>query len=230
MAGAKKKNRVSPFANMQPIVPENDRTEDEQLFDEVEQRMEMLDRDSINRDREYQKAFKQVVEKTSKGSKYTAGDKLRATLALTVTASAAKASRISGVPASTIRAWKNTAPWWPKAVEYALLCKKEELDSDYTEIQELANEAVKTSLKIGDEKVDRNGDIIRVKMSGRDAMMVSAIARDKQALLRGQPTSISEKVSDSDRLEELAKTIIGAVKDTPKAIEGMVIKEEDTDE
>jgi len=227
MAGRKKKNRVSPFAATQPLVPENDRTEDEQLFAEVDQRMTMLDRDSIYRDREYQKAFKQVVDKTGKGSPYTAGDKLRATLALVITASAAKASRISGVPASTIRAWKNTAPWWPKAIEYALLCKKEELDSDYTEIQELANQAVKDSLTNGDQKLDRNGEVVHVKMSGKDAMMVSAIARDKQALLRGQPTSISEKVSDQDRLEELAATIVNAVKDSGKVIEGVVVREED---
>jgi len=228
MAGRDKKSRLSPHAQHHPY--KNDRTEAEQLSDEVDFRMESLDRDSIQRNEEYQKAFKGIVAKTNGRGKYTAGDKLRATLAMVVTASAAKASRISGVPANTIRGWKSTASWWPIAVNYALAMKNEELDSDLGYIQDLANQAVIKSLKEGDEKLDRNGDIIKVKMSGKDAMVVSSIARDKQQVLRGLPTSISEKVSDSDRLEELAKTIIGAVNKSPKVIEGMVIRDKDEED
>jgi len=230
VAGREKKNRVSPFTSSNlSRVGSDSRTEEEQLFDEGNERLDMLEHDAINRDREYQKAFQEVVERTAKNgkSKYTAGDKLRAALAYIVTASSGKAGALTGIPSKTILTWKSHAPWWPKAVEYALLAKKEELDANLQEIQDLANHGVIDRIKDGDHKLRSNGDVVRLPISGKDLMVISAVARDKQALLRGQPTSISEKVSDADRLDALADKITAAVKASGKVIEGVVIKEED---
>ena len=189
----------------------------------------MLEHDAITRDRDYQKAFQEVVEKTVKNGKgkYSAGDKLRAALAYIVTASSGKAGALTGIPAKTIIHWKSHAPWWPKAVEYALLAKKEELDANLQEIQDLANHGVIDRIEGGDHKLRSNGQVVRVPISGKDLMVISAVARDKQALLRGQPTAISEKVSDADRLEALADKITAAVKGSGKIIEGVVLKNDE---
>ena len=228
MAGRQKKTRISPFSESQVRAKPDERSEEEQLFEEANERMDMLEHDAVSRDREYQKAFQEVVESTQKGhTKYSAGDKLRAALAYIITASSRKAHKLTGIPDYTIRAWKAKAPWWPKAVEYALLAKKEELDANLQEIQDRANTGVIDRVQHGDHKFNKAGDLVRVPIGGKELMTISAIARDKQSLLRGQPTSISEKVSDADRLDALADKITQAVKDSGKVIEGVVIKDGD---
>jgi len=228
-SGRHKKIRLSPFTKATVREAPDERSEEDQLFEEANERMDMLEHDAINRDREYQKAFQKVVEKSTKGRKvkYSAGDKLRAALAYVITASSTKAMKLTGVPAGTIRNWKQHAPWWLEAVGYALDCKKEELDANLQEIQDRANHGVIDRVQHGDHKFNKAGDLIRVPIGGKELMTISAIARDKQSLLRGQPTSISEKVSDSDRLEALADKITQAVKQSGKVIEGVVIKADD---
>lgn len=228
MAGREKKTRISPFSTAQVRQSPDDRTEEEQLFEEANERMDMLEHDAVNRDREYQKAFQEVVESTQKGhTKYSASDKLRAALAYIVTASSNKAHKLTGIPSHTIRQWKSKAPWWPKAVEYALLAKKEELDANLQEIQDRANHGVIDRIQNGDHKLNKFGEVIRLPIGGKELMTISAIARDKQSLLRGQPTSISEKVSESDRLDALADKITKAVQSSGKVIEGVVVKDGD---
>lgn len=226
----KKKLRISPFSCKEVRDALDNRTESEQIDGEIEERFDTIEFDALTRDREYQKAFVEVVERTSKKGKspYTPHDKLRAALAYIISASSKKAETMTGIPAHTIRTWKTTAPWWPKAVEYALLAKREELDANLTEIQTLANTAVMDRIRNGDEKYV-NGESVRILMSGKDLMLVSSIARDKQAVMRGQPTSITAKLSDDDKLTALADKITRAITSAdPKVIEGVILEEGET--
>ena len=57
----------------------------------------------------------------------------------------------------------------------------------------------------GDEKLDKAGRKVRLRMSGKDMMLVNAMLFDKRQLLRKEPNTISEKViTVQDRNQILA--------------------------
>ena len=51
--------------------------------------------------------------------------------------------------------------------------------------------------------IDKNGDVVRRQMSGKDKAWVMGITFDKRALLRGDPTSRTEKVDQKALISEL---------------------------
>ena len=85
-----------------------------------------------------------------------------------------------------------------------------EIDKDtvskFTDIVDTALEAIQDRLVNGDHIYDkRTGEIHRKAVSMRDATVVAATIVDKRQLLRGKPTSRSEKVSVDARLGKLAE-------------------------
>ena len=231
-SGRKKKERTSPFlANL-----DDDRSIEEIDEEEFFTRKDKLDaKELLQSDAEYQKVCDEI-DKMSKGrrTQYSTRDKLRAALAYTITASSIEAGRIVGVSPNTIRTWKNVAPWWPLAVSYAIEVRKEQLDAQFSEIITLAADHTIDALKNGDYKTvkTRNGGVeeietVRVPMSAKDAMIILSIARDKQSLMRGEATRISEvKKTDEQMLDAMAEKIAKAVQGSGEVIEGMVIKED----
>ena len=135
-------------------------------------------------------------------SKYTAEEKFQAVMAYITTGNSKQAQKYCIVPANTIRYWKANASWWPEAVAYAKQQKQEELDAKLTKIIDLAVDQVEDRLINGDEVLTKNG-IERKKMSGKDAATTGAILFDKRQLIRGDPTSRTEKVSVDESLAAL---------------------------
>lgn len=224
MAGATKKNRVLATVDRDSkITPE---TQD--LFDEATGQLHSLEHTDLQRDSAYRELVADIAQRSKRGGRtqYTAEHKLQAALAYVVTSSSKDASKLTGVPAATIRTWKSAAPWWPRAVEIAHMVKREGTDAAYQQIQDAANTEVIDRIRDGDHRLMTTGEIKRVPISGKDLMTISGIARDKQSILRGQPTSITEKVSDNDRLEALADKITKAVQNSGRVIEGVVLKDE----
>jgi len=219
-AGRQKKNRVLATVDQDQKAT----NETKELFDDATGRLHTLEHQDLNRDSAYKELVAEIEWKT-KGNKtqYTAEHKLQAALAYVVTTSSAEASALTGVPASRIRGWKSTAPWWPRAVEIAHMVKREQIDSAYQKIQDAANTELLDRLRDGDYIIMANGDTKRRPISGKDLMVISGVARDKQSILRGQPTNITEKISEGDRLEALADKITKAVQGSGKIIEGVVL-------
>ena len=134
---------------------------------------------------------------------YTAEQKISAVTYYAITGSIYKSSQYTAIPEGTISKWKNESPWWPEALAQVRKRKQDELDSVLTGIIDDATKEVVDRIANGDEVVDKNGEIHRKKISGRDLATILAILFDKRALLRGDPTSRTEKVTSEALLEKL---------------------------
>ena len=134
---------------------------------------------------------------------YTAEEKLQAVTAYVMTGSIRGAVRLTGLKQQLISDWKNNSSWWPDA--YALTKKKKQEEADgvmTTIIHAAANETLDRILN-GDEVLDKNGNIVRRKMGGKELATTMAITYDKRALLRGDPTSRTEKTDTSSLMQQL---------------------------
>lgn len=233
---ARKKERNSPLFTNLPEVSD-DRTDSQIDTDEALDRLERLEWDDIHqKDRELQKTFQEIDEaqKSRIGIKYDSRQKLRAALAYIVTASSGKASQLTGIPSQTIRYWKQEAPWWPVAVKYALAAQREELDAKLGELVSKGLDGALSGMDRGDPVItrkkfkDEDGIwqekvvIEYVPLKAKDLMAIASAARDKQAVLRGEPTSITEKKTDKEVLDDVARKLAETISQhqAPKGIVG----------
>lgn len=123
-----------------------------------------------------------------------------------------RVSRLTGVPARTIRDW-TTQEWWGEAMEKLRVRYQERLDAKLTAIMDAALSAVLNQLEHGDEVLNRDsGTVTRRMVSAKDAAIIFAVFFDKRALLRGQPTSRVERVN-LDRLRARFNAIVDRVQD-----------------
>lgn len=193
---------------------------------EALERMQYMEMDDLYKERQFQQQLVNIIESERGSTKWSPQDKMRAVMAYMVTASTWQAEEVSGIPRSTIKFWKETAAWWPKALEYARSAKKESLVSKLGVVQDLALEAVTDRLKGGDYKYDaRNGEQYRIPISAKDAMAIAAMSQDKGAVLRGEATNITEKRgSQSSLLDKIAEKLEKAISYADsKVIDGIVI-------
>jgi len=136
-------------------------------------------------------------------TKYTLEDKLRAAFAYIITGNSVEASAICGIPDRTLREWTETT-WWPELISEAKTKKNGELDAMYTRVIEKALKGVEDRVDFGDEVLDKFGQPIRKAVSGRDLAIIAATFQDKRAIIRGEPTSITKRVKESERLNQIA--------------------------
>ena len=131
---------------------------------------------------------------------------------------------VTGVPRQTIRIWK-MQQWW-KDLEREIRNEEDgELDAKLSRIIDKSLDAVSERLDNGEFILDsRTGQIKRVPVKMRDAQRVSSELLDKRNLIRGKPTSITEKVSVEDVVRKLAEQFAEFVrKPTEKVIEGEIV-------
>jgi hypothetical protein len=135
---------------------------------------------------------------------FTEEEKLNAVCVFAVSGNSRRTAEITGVPEGTIRSWKTTE-WWNQAMGRIMVEQDEELDTKLTKLIDKAVEHVNDRLENGDFIYDtKRGALVRKPVSAKDLTVVTAIAVDKRQLLRGQPTSRVEKVSEEERLRGLA--------------------------
>jgi hypothetical protein len=116
-----------------------------------------------------------------------------------------RVAEITKIPEATIRAWKQTE-WWFEGMNRIVVEEDEQLDVKLTALINKAVSNVNDALENGDMIYDtKRGVLVRRPMSGKDTAIVTAITLDKRQLLRGQPTSRVEKVSQDERLLRLAE-------------------------
>jgi len=113
--------------------------------------------------------------------------------------------RLTGVPNTAIRTWR-TQDWWPELLEKIHSTVDHDTVSKFTKIVDDSLNVIQDRLIHGDHVYNkRTGEIRRKPVSMRDATVVAATVVDKRQLLRGKPTSRTEKVSVDARLLKLAE-------------------------
>lgn len=130
---------------------------------------------------------------------HTPDERLQAALAWTVTGTGEGASAVCGIPARTIQEWAHSE-WWPALVAEARALKQEELDASLTNIITKCAQRLTERLD-SDEGVSKAGI--------QQIATTLAISMDKRALMRGDPTSRTERVSSEERLTKLRDEFAG---------------------
>ena len=112
--------------------------------------------------------------------------------------------RLTGINAATIREWR-TSDWWPEMLERIHVMHDEETVSKFTEIVDKSLETIQDRLINGEYVLNKKtGEVLRKPVAMRDVTAVASTIVDKRQLLRGKPTSRSEKVGIDERLLKLA--------------------------
>jgi hypothetical protein len=135
---------------------------------------------------------------------YTDKDKLNAVCVFAVAGNSRRVAELTKIPEATIRAWKQTE-WWNDAMSRIITEQDEELNTKLTKLVDKAVEAVNDRLENGNyiynPKLDK---LVRKPVDAKELAIVTAISIDKRQLLRGQPTSRIENISQDERLKKLS--------------------------
>lgn len=103
-----------------------------------------------------------------------------------------KVSTLTGVPAVTIRAWAKTQ-WWAELTKEIRARHNNRMDGKFTyAIDKLVGD-IMDRLEHGDEHVTPKGNIVRKKVSLRDCSDALQKLMQQRYLMRGEPTSRTEK-------------------------------------
>lgn len=131
------------------------------------------------------------------GSRYSRDDVERAAATWFATGSDVKTAEITGLPRATVCQWRNgRSQHWSEIWHETLLKLHHEKKG------EIAARLSNYALSAVDRAFACIGD-----MSGKDAMITLGIAVEKLQLLLNQPTSITGKVGEVERLAEQAERI-----------------------
>lgn len=135
---------------------------------------------------------------------YTEKEKLNAVCVFAVAGNSRRVAEITSIPESTIRVWKTTE-WWNEAMGRIITEQDEELGSKLTKLVDKAVDAVNDRLENGNYVYNTKLDkLIRKPVDAKELAIVTAISIDKRQLLRGQPTSRTEHISQDERLKKLS--------------------------
>lgn len=134
---------------------------------------------------------------------YSDALKMKVACTYALTGNSRRTSEMTKVPEGTIRAWKSTE-WWHEIMSRIREEQNEELDAKLTKLVDKALDAVNDRLENGDYVYNaKTGSLSRKPVSMKDLAIVTAITVDKRQLLRGEPTSRVEKVSENEKLSRL---------------------------
>lgn len=177
-----------------------------------------------NKDKEYSKSVARAVEFDHPDlhtGKTTREQKVTAAVAYLLGNSTNRSGKIAGVSKATIFDWKLRSRWWPELLAYLKRHHDEDLEARTSGILNRALDNVEDRLLNGDEVVDsKNDKVVRKKVGARDAAIVFGTLYDKRQLMRSQPTSISESISERERLEKLQRQFEELAETKVNALEG----------
>lgn len=136
---------------------------------------------------------------------YSDAKKMEVACTYAVTGNSRRTAEITKVKEGTIRAWKTTE-WWNEIQSRIRIEQNEELDSKLTKLVDKAVDAVNDRLENGDFIYNIKQDkLVRKPINARDVQHIIVSSLDKRQLLRGEPTSISAKTSENEKLVRLAE-------------------------
>lgn len=150
-------------------------------------------------------ANKAAGKATGNRTHYSDKEKMEAACAFAVTGNSRRTAELTNIAEGTIRSWKTTE-WWNEIQARIIKEQDEELDTKLTKLIDKAVDEVNDRLGEGDyvynPKLDK---LIRKPVNAKDLAITSAVLVDKRQLLRGQPTTRVEKVSQDETLLKLAE-------------------------
>lgn len=135
---------------------------------------------------------------------YSEKEKINACCVFAVSGNSRRTAELTKIPEATIRQWKQSH-WWNDVTTRIYSEQDEELSGKLTKLVDKAVDEINDRLEDGDyvynPKLDK---IIRKPINAKDVAGIAVMAVDKRQLLRGQPTSRTESVSQDQRLKALA--------------------------
>jgi transposase-like protein len=148
---------------------------------------------------------------TDSRSQFTAEDKLCAVMAYLVTGGnstkAAEMSAVADLKPATIRQWKKRGNWWPEAEAHAKALLQKDLERSYTKMLHRTEAEIFDRVEKGDVVIAKDGSQVRKPMTGKDLIYVHGVIHDKRAMIRGEPTSRTEKIDPMKVVNDLAKVL-----------------------
>ena len=164
-----------------------------------------------------------AIPKDAKGQfrkKWTYDEKMNACNYYVVTGgSSMEISKLTGVPAQTLRGWTHTQEWAEMRQEIVRR-HQDRLDGKFTKIILKGLAEFEDRLEHGDEIWNaRDGEMVRRKMCGKDVMMSVDKVIDKRALLRGDPTSRRVSTTVEKQMEDIQSKLEQRTKDMRKQVE-----------
>lgn len=138
-------------------------------------------------------------------AKYTPEQKVQAAMAFVLTGTSVKAEKLVNIPAKTIRWWKAQAVWWPDLIRECRKYKQDELDARYTKLLDATVGELEDRVVHGNSVFNKDGQQEKLPLSGKELAVIMAIIFDKRQLLRGDVTSRTETVSQTEQLNTLGR-------------------------
>jgi hypothetical protein len=150
---------------------------------------------------------------------YSMEDREAAVAAYVVGGTYSRAETICGIHQTTIRKWHDRDPSWWEGVERTIRIQHEQ--EHRAKIREIVVDGLAElhdRIRNGDVIVDKEGNEVRRKMSGKDLNIATGTMIDKLRVSLGQATSIAGKSADSatDKLDALRKAATTAAKEQAK--------------
>lgn len=128
--------------------------------------------------------------------------KERAVQVFLITGSATKTSQICKVPYRTLMEWKKSN-WWEDKFEEARIRYRKQLDGKFNAMFGYIVKELEQRLRKGDEVILKDGTKVYRKLSGSELSSIAERLWKILALLRGEPTSRTEKVTITEYLDNL---------------------------
>lgn len=140
---------------------------------------------------------------TQSGSKYTDEDRRNAAMEYVMKGSLTAVERSTNIPKTTLSDWKQTE-WWNELAIQAEALVEERIRAGANSIVDRCINETLDRVENGDHVLDKEGNIKRVPMKGRDAAVVGAMWYDKRRLSLNLPTSISSSSGHKKLMDDLA--------------------------
>jgi len=134
-----------------------------------------------------------------------------------------KVAKQLNLPERTCTDWVNSE--WGEALLATLRAEHApELDATYRKIITKANNELLDRLDNGDEVLDKNNEVVRLKIGGKSLATIGAICFDKRQILNNMPTSINTSM-DNAALTKLQQQFQALSKQS-KVVEGETLDNE----
>lgn len=159
---------------------------------------------------------KRVIVPRHPNDKWDTDTKYKAVLYWFVYRSWGAVSRKLGVPITTIRKWART-PWWDEVIREIQKKYEAKLDATYARILDDVGTLLGKTLVEGQKRVDKDGNVSITHASAKELAQIAHTIGSQLAMLRGKPTSRTEKVDTTlDKLQEAFENRYGTNKKEEK--------------
>ena len=122
-----------------------------------------------------------------------------------------KVSKLTGIPARTIRSWVHQE-WWQDMLSDLKVRLQDKLDGKMTSLIDDMMTELRKRVEQGDDVVGKDGVIMKKGMNGRDLAASIALIMDRRATIRGDPARITKSVTLEDKFGNLEKKMKSTIK------------------